>query len=83
MARAIQKRIVKTTGARDHGLYHGNLAVNRPTQYPAVLVECAFMMIPEQEAALKTYKYQKKVATAVMRGIEDFLEAYDREANND
>ena len=83
LARAIQKRMVEGTGAVDHGLYHGNLAVNRPTQYPAVLVECAFMMIPEQEAALKTNKYRKKVATAIMRGIEDFLKQYDREANDD
>lgn len=83
LARSIHKRMVESTGAKDHGFYHGNLAVSRSTQYPAVLVECAFMMIPEQEAALKTYKYRKKVATAVMRGIEDFLRQYDREANDD
>ena len=77
LARAIQKEMVEATGLPDHGLYHGNLAVNRPTQYPAVLVECAFMMIPEQEALLKTYDFRKKVAGAIMRGIENFLREYD------
>jgi N-acetylmuramoyl-L-alanine amidase len=76
LARAIQARLIKATGLPDHGLFHGNLAVNRPTQYPAVLVECAFMMIPEQEAKLKTNRYRHKVAEAITEGIEDFLEKY-------
>ena len=76
LARAIQKELLRATGMPDFGLYHGNLAVNRPTQYPAVLVECAFMMIPEQEALLKTERYREKVARAIRLGIEDFLKEY-------
>jgi N-acetylmuramoyl-L-alanine amidase len=79
LARAIQGEMIEATDMPSHGLYYGNLAVNRPTQYPAVLVECAFMMIPEQEAALKTYRFRKKVAGAIMRGIERFLEGYDND----
>lgn len=74
LARAIHREMVERTGLPDHGLYHGNLAVNRATEYPAVLVECAFMMIPEQEAMLKTEKFRKTVAKAIRRGIERFLE---------
>ncbi len=77
LARAIQKRMIKATGLPDHGLYHGNLAVNRPTQYPAVLIECAFMIIPEQEAMLKTNKFRKTIAKAIIQGIEDFLKGYN------
>lgn len=77
LARAIHGEMIKTTKLPDRGLYHGNLAVNRPTQYPAVLVECAFMMIPEQEAALKTDRFRRKVARAIVRGIEKFLEGYN------
>ena len=51
--------------------------MNRPTQYPAVLVECAFMIIPEQEALLKTDRFRRKVADAITRGVEHFLESYD------
>lgn len=77
LARAIQGELVKATRLGDFGLYHGNLAVNRPTQYPAALVECAFMIIPEQEAMLKTKKFRKKVAGAIVKGIEKFLKGFD------
>lgn len=79
LARCIQAELLKTTGQADYGLYHGNLAVNRPTQYPAVLVECSFIILPEQEARLKTYKFRKQIATAIIKGIENFLEDYDHE----
>jgi N-acetylmuramoyl-L-alanine amidase len=77
LARYIHTEMLKATGLPDHGLYHGNLAVNRPTQYPAVLVECAFMMIPQQEAMLKTDKFRKKVAKAILKGISNFLKEYN------
>jgi len=76
-ARCIHSEMLKATGLPDYGLYYGNLAVNRPTQYPAVLVECAFMIIPEQEAKLKTEKFRKKIAKAITKGIEDFLKEYN------
>lgn len=81
LAREIQKELVKETKLGDYGMYHGNLAVNRPTQYPAVLVECAFMIIPEQEALLKTDKFQKDVAKAITKGIENFLKRYEKRNN--
>ncbi len=77
LARCIQTEMLKATGLPDQGLYHGNLAVNRPTQYPAVLVECAFMMIPQQEAMLKTHKFREKVAKAIAKGIKNFLKEYN------
>jgi len=54
------------------GLYRANFAVIRPTQYPAILVECAFMIIPEQEAALKTPEFQERVGKAIAEGIEHY-----------
>lgn len=77
LAKSILTEIVKNTGQPNYGLFHGNLAVCRPTQYPAVLVECAFMIVPEQEAMLKTHNYQSKVARAVTVGIEKFLKTYN------
>ncbi|MBU8933124.1 MAG: N-acetylmuramoyl-L-alanine amidase [candidate division Zixibacteria bacterium] len=79
LARAIHPELVKATDLDDHGLYHGNLAVLRPTQYPAVLVECAFMMIPEQEANLKTGRFRYRIAKGICKGIENFLKEYNRE----
>jgi len=73
LAEAIHKRMLKATGLPDHGLYYGNLALTRITDCPAVLIECAFMMIPEQEAKLKTDRFQRKCAKAIYQGILDYL----------
>ncbi|MFH2036955.1 MAG: N-acetylmuramoyl-L-alanine amidase [Candidatus Zixiibacteriota bacterium] len=73
LAELIHSEIVDRVEIRSHGLYYGNLAVIRPTQFPAVLIECAFMMIPEQEAMLLSTKHQKKFAKAIRIGIEKFL----------
>jgi N-acetylmuramoyl-L-alanine amidase len=76
LAEAIHKRMVKKTRLPDHGLYYGNLVLTRPPELPAVLVECAFMMIPEQEAMLKTDDFQRKCADAIMEGIKDYLKLF-------
>ena len=73
LAEAIHKYLLKETGLPDHGLYYGNLVLTRPISMPAVLVECAFMMIPEQEALLKTDKFQRKCAKGILKGIEEYL----------
>jgi N-acetylmuramoyl-L-alanine amidase len=78
LARSIQTELVKATGLKDHGVYHGNLAVARATGYPAVLVECAFMIIPEQEARLRTDAFQSTVAEAIASGVEGFLKGANR-----
>lgn len=77
LAAKIYDRLVDATKLPRHGLYHGNLAVIRPTEYPAVLIECAFMMIPEQESKLREKSFQDKIAKAITKGIEDFLKNYD------
>ena len=76
LARAIQSVLPDGLDMNDYGLYHGNLAVNRPTQYPAVLVENAFMILPEQEALLKTKEFRRKAAKSIIKGIEKFLRGY-------
>jgi N-acetylmuramoyl-L-alanine amidase len=42
-------------------------------EMPSVLVESAFMMIPEQEAALRTPDFRRRIAEGVAAGIERFL----------
>ncbi|MFN2398774.1 MAG: N-acetylmuramoyl-L-alanine amidase, partial [Gemmatimonadaceae bacterium] len=74
LARAIQTGMVRWMGLRNLGIYYDNLALARPTWMPAVLCEGAFIMIPEQEAALRTAEFQ----TAYALGVADGLEAYFR-----
>jgi N-acetylmuramoyl-L-alanine amidase len=74
LARAIQAELLSRTGLPDHGVWYQNLAVARMTEMPAVLVEAAFMMIPAQEARLKTAAYRRAIAGGVAAGIERYLE---------
>ncbi|MBI4512570.1 MAG: N-acetylmuramoyl-L-alanine amidase [Gemmatimonadetes bacterium] len=80
LARALQEHLLRTLGLRDLGIGRANLALARPTWMPAALTEGAFMMIPEQEAALGTPEFRERYAEGVLRGIEEFLR---RTAAND
>jgi N-acetylmuramoyl-L-alanine amidase len=73
LAESVHKQMLKATELSDHGLYYGNLVLTRYSAVPSILVECAFMIIPEQEAKLRTAKFQKTCASAIMTGIRDFL----------
>ncbi|MFH1891661.1 MAG: N-acetylmuramoyl-L-alanine amidase [Candidatus Zixiibacteriota bacterium] len=77
LAESILARMVDRTDLRDHGLFYANFAVTRPTQYIAVLAECAFMIIPEQEAALRTESFQEKCAKGILEGLDDYLDSLD------
>ncbi len=74
LAKEIQRELVGRLQLPDYGIYYGNLVLTRPSQLLAVLVECAFMMIPEQEELLRTEKFQEKCAHAICDGILNFVE---------
>ena len=73
LAAAIQKRLQEKLKLPNFGLYYDNLALCRPTQMPAVLIEPAFIMHPEEEMLISSVEYPKKTADAIIKGIEDFL----------
>lgn len=73
LARAIQRALIQRLGLRDLGAARGDLALVRPTWMPAVLAEGLFMMLPEQEAALRNPEGQRRYALAVRDGITEFL----------
>ena len=73
LAEAIQRELLPRTGLPDRSVWHQNVAVLRMNEMPAVLIESVFMMIPEQEAALRTPEYRRAIAEGVAAGIERFL----------
>ena len=73
LAEAIQAELLPRTGLSDRGVWHQNVAVLRMNEMPAVLVESVFMMIPEQEAALRTPEFRRRIAEGVAAGIERYL----------
>ncbi len=73
LARELQRAMVARMGLRDLGINYDNLRLARPTWMPAVLCEGAFLMIPEQENALRTPEFQKLYATAIVDGLESYF----------
>jgi N-acetylmuramoyl-L-alanine amidase len=77
LARAVQAELVRRLGVRDLGIGRGDLALVRTTWMPSILTEGLFIMVPEQEAALRSRRGQRLYAEAVVEGIRRFLR--DRE----
>lgn len=73
LARAIQAALIRRLGLRDLGIGRGDLALVRATWMPSVLTEGMFMILPEQEAALRSPEGQRLYALAVYDGVRDFL----------
>jgi N-acetylmuramoyl-L-alanine amidase len=78
LARAVQQGMVRHMGLRDLGINYDNLAVIRPTWMPSILAEGAFIMIPEQEAALRAPEFQQAYAAGVVEGIEAYFRGLRR-----
>ena len=75
LARAVQRTLVPQMGLQDLGINYDNLAVVRGTWYPAILCEGAFIMLPDQEAALRTPEYQDRYARGIADGLENYFRA--------
>ena len=75
LARAIEARVLARLGLSDEGTWFDNLAVVRGPWMPSVLVEGAYVIVPEQEAALRTPAFQEAYALAIVEGLEEFFRA--------
>ncbi|MBA3658256.1 MAG: N-acetylmuramoyl-L-alanine amidase [Gemmatimonadales bacterium] len=78
LAAAIQRALVARLGLRDLGVARGDLALVRPTWMLSVLSEGLFMMIPDQEAALRSAEGRERYARGVVAGTREFLDAQVR-----
>ena len=67
---------MKRFGLRDLGVHYQNLAVARPTWYPSVLAEGLFLMLPEQEAAMRDVGFQRKYAEGLVVGLERYFRLF-------
>ena len=67
---------MKRFGLRDLGVHYQNLAVARPTWYPSVLAAKLFLMLPEQEAAMRDVGFQRKYAEGLVVGLERYFRIF-------
>ena len=80
LARAVHEAYGKASPLPDEGLLWDNLLVARLSAVPAILVENAYMILPEQEALLNEPAFREKLARALVAGLKAFaLEAGDLE----
>ncbi len=73
LATAVQHGLVQQLGLRDLGVGRGDLALVRPTWQPSILTEGLYMIVPEQEAALRSTEGQRRYAQGVFDGLRTWL----------
>jgi N-acetylmuramoyl-L-alanine amidase len=73
LAEEIHRQFQKSLPLNDHGLFYGNLVLCRATEFPSVLVEPAFIIVPREEALLLERAFQEKIARAIFNGIKEYL----------
>jgi len=73
LARPIQTAMMADFGLRDLGVHYQNLAVARPTWFPSALTEGLFLMMPDQEAAMRDVSFQRRYAQTIVSGLEVYF----------
>ena len=73
LAQATQNELLQEMGLHDKGVRFQNIAVARGTWMPSILTEGAFIIMPDQEAALRTPAYQEAYARGILKGLESYF----------
>jgi N-acetylmuramoyl-L-alanine amidase len=73
LARTVQAGLLRYQPLEDQGVHYRSLAVVRTTWMPAILAEGGFIIIPEQENAMRTTEFQERYARAVADGLEEYF----------
>jgi N-acetylmuramoyl-L-alanine amidase len=73
LAQATQNELLQEMGLHDKGVRFQNIAVARGTWMPSILTEGAFIIMPDQEAALRTAAYQEAYARGILKGLESYF----------
>jgi len=73
LAQSILQKIVVASEAKSRGVKHGNFAVIRETNMPAVLVEGGFLTNPDEMKKIKDAQYVKKLALGIAQGVHAYV----------
>lgn len=73
LAEAIQTEMVEGLRLPDEGVYYHDLAVARLTTMPAVLIEAAYIILPEQEMRIAEANWHDDLAECIVKGLKKFL----------
>lgn len=78
LAETLHRASVTHLSLPDNGVKRENFAVVRGTWMPSVLMEGAFIIMPDQEAAIRTPEYQARYAQAIVDGLEEYFRSLAR-----
>lgn len=73
LATAILEKVIDKTKAKSRGVKHGDYAVIRQTQMPAVLVEGGFLTNDAEMEKIKDPDYMKQLALGVAIGVQEYV----------
>jgi N-acetylmuramoyl-L-alanine amidase len=74
LAHDVLKRVLNATQAKSRGVKHGNFAVIRETEMPAILIEGGFLSHPDERSRIKNPTYLKQLAWGIALGIDDYVQ---------
>ena len=73
LAECVQSELIYATGSVDRGVKHAPFVVLIGTKVPAILIEIGFLSNEIEAAQLITIEYQKRLATAIATGVENYV----------
>ncbi len=73
LATAVHQSMLPQLSLADKGVKRENFALVRATWMPAILCEGAFVIMPDQEAALRTAEYQEHYARGIVAGLDRYF----------
>lgn len=76
LAEAIQTALVEGVDPENHRQAKSNTTyyLLKKTDAPLTIVECGFLSNPEEAELLQQEEYQEKIAAAIAKGVETYLE---------
>jgi len=75
LARAVEAAVLAYQPLTDDGVHYRSLAIVRTTWMPSVLIEGGYIIVPEQENAMRTPVFQQRFAQGVVDGLETYFSA--------
>lgn len=76
LAKLIHGNLLQNLKLNDFGLYWDNLYMTRIPESISILIEPAFMIVPEQEKELLDEDFQDKIAESIYDALETFYKEY-------
>ena len=73
LAECVQSELIYATGSVNRGVKHAPFVVLIGTKVPAILIEIGFLSNEIEAAQLITIDYQKRLATAIATGVENYI----------